>query len=390
MKKVKKYLFICVLSVLCGMFFVPQKTEAYAMETKPYRSAYLIDYDTGTVLESYRENDKHPIASMVKIMTLLLTFQEIEKGNLSYDETVRISEYAAGMGGSQLFLSVNGNYPVNDLIQGVIVCSANDCAVALGERIAGSNEAFVRKMNERAKEIGMENTLFCNATGLPCDREQYSTAKDVTVMMQKLLHFPQYYEYTKIWMKDYTHPDGRVTQMVNTNKLIRQSPDCDAGKTGFTQEAMFCLSASAKQGETRLVGTVLGSPDGKTRFNAMKELFQTAFARYETTVLIRKGEEIPFSGTVKNAKNLPQSVFSDADIKFFCEKGKKGDFVTKFVRNDEISAPISKGTSLGKIVVEDENGNKIGEADLLCSEDIEKMSFWDSLKKVIEHWKIFR
>ena len=290
MKKTIIVLIAVIVAVSCS---IPIGITAFAAEKPQYRSVFLMDYDTGTVITEENADEKYPIASMVKIMTLAIAFDEIENGRLSIDENVRISDYAAGMGGSQLFLDAGEEYKVSDLLKGIIVCSANDAATAIGERISGNIESFVTKMNAYAKEIGMNNTLFCNATGLPNSGEQYSTARDVTTMMRKVLTHPKYYEYSRIWMENFEHPDGRVTEIVNTNKLIRIMNECDGGKTGFTNDAGFCLSATAKSGDTRVIATLLGGTDSKARFRKVSELIKYAFANYETKVFVRKNEVLP-------------------------------------------------------------------------------------------------
>ena len=233
----KKILFISIIVLVVSVCSIPVAGIVFADNTPAgfnsdgytSRSAYMLDYDTGTVLLDKKSDERYPIASMVKIMTLLMTFNEIDAGNMSLNEEISISEYAAGMGGSQMFLDAGEKYTVSDLLKGVTVCSANDAATALGERISGDIGSFVNKMNEYAKEIGMDNTKFCNATGLPNSGEQYSTAKDVSIMFRKLLSKDNYYQYSKIWMENYNHPDGRMTEMVNTNKLIRFYDGCDSG-----------------------------------------------------------------------------------------------------------------------------------------------------------------
>ena len=210
-------------------------------------SAYLTDSKSGRVLYAKDENEKHEIASMVKIMTATLTFEALERGELSLEEEIVVSHEAAGMGGSQMFLDAGESYKAGDLLKGVVIASANDASVALAERISGSHEAFVNKMNARARELGMNNTRFCCATGLPDSGEQYSTAKDVNVMTRELMKHKAYYDYAGIWLEDVVHPSGRTTQLVNTNKLIRNYSGCVGGKTGFTDEAGFCLSACAER-----------------------------------------------------------------------------------------------------------------------------------------------
>ena len=380
----KKLMFILLSVITVFCITIPCSSVAFA-EVKPeYRAIYMVDYDTGKVLADENSDDKYPIASMVKIMTLSIIFDEIEKGNLSYDENIRISETAAGMGGSQMFLAENSEYKVTDLIKGIIVCSANDAAVAMGERISGDIGCFVEKMNQTAKEYGMTNTLFCNATGLPGSSEQYSTAKDVTIMMKKVLSHKKYYEYSKIWMENFTHPDGRITEIVNTNKLIRAMPECDAGKTGFTNDAMFCLSASAKSGDTRVIATILGASDSKARFKKVSEMFRYAFANYETKVIIRKNETIPCEIDIDKSKNTVTEIYCDSDIKYFGKKNEKNNYTVDTIIYKGLKAPISKNTPIGEIRLLDENGQIVSKSAFYSKNDIEKMNFIDYFKKVIE------
>lgn len=384
----KKFIFLILITALAVCCALPAASTAFA-EEKPYRSIFLIDYDTGTVIIEENADERYPIASMVKIMTLALTFDEIDKGKLSIDEKIRISDYAAGMGGSQMFLDAGEEYPVTDLIKGVIVCSANDAATALGERISGDIESFVSRMNSYAKELGMNNTLFCNATGLPNSGEQYSTARDVSVMMKKVLSHPEYYKYSRIWMENYEHPDGRITELVNTNKLIRIMNECDGGKTGFTNEAGFCLSASAKVGETRVIATLLGGKDSKTRFNKVSEMMRYAFANYETKVFVKKNEIIPCNlDNIQQAKNPFIEIYSDSDVKYFGKKGEN-NLTPEVTLYDNLKAPIETNTKIGEIVLKDSEGNIVSSAGLLTKEKIEKLNFWDYLKKIINN-RIFK
>lgn len=388
----KKYLMIfTIVAVICTIFAVPAMTTAYAAnETKNIqsRACYVVDYDTNTVIMEKDSDKTYPIASMVKIMTLLLTFNAIDEGKLCYDTQLTVSDYASGMGGSQMFLEANDSYLVSDLIKGVTVCSANDAAVALGEAISGDIGAFVADMNTYAKEIGMENTVFCNATGLPESGTQYSTAKDVSIMTRKLLTHDKYYEYSRIYMEDYTHPDGRVTQLVNTNKLIRFYKYCDAGKTGFTNEAMFCLSASAKIGDMRVVATVLGAPDSKTRFREITDMFNYCFANYETKVLLRSGEAVSCNVNVNKAKDTPFELYCDRDLKFFGKKGTNSDYKIQVSIKDNLVAPIQASTDLGTISVINSEGKVICEGLIYSKSDIEKRSYLDDIEKILRNWFI--
>ncbi|MBQ9729564.1 MAG: D-alanyl-D-alanine carboxypeptidase, partial [Clostridia bacterium] len=218
------------------------KKEVNGIQTHA-KGAYVMESSSGTEIYSKDAEKRLPIASMCKIMTLLLCFDDINAGRLSLEESVIASERAASMGGSQVYLDANGEYKVQELLKSIVVCSANDSCVAMAERVCGSESAFVDKMNEKAANLGMNNTLFSNCTGLPKD-PQYSCAKDVAKMLSELVKNKEYLTYSRIWMEDFTHPSGRVTGMTNTNTLVRFYEGCDGGKTGFTSQAGFCLAAT--------------------------------------------------------------------------------------------------------------------------------------------------
>ena len=240
-----------------------------------------MDETSGVQLYAKNDETRLPIASMCKIMTLLLAFEAVDCGELTYEEEITVSERAAGMGGSQVFLGAGLSYRTDELLKSIAVCSANDSCVAIAERIAGSEGAFCAEMNERAKELGAENTLFANCTGLPKE-PQYSCAKDVALMLRALHKYEKYHEYSHIWLEDFVHPDGRTTQMTNTNKLIRSYQGCAGGKTGFTNEAGFCLAAAAQRGETQVISVVVGADSSQNRFSAVSSLFDYAFDNFES------------------------------------------------------------------------------------------------------------
>lgn len=384
----KKFLIVTIILCLLTSVFVPFGGAVLAAnENEGVKSYYLIDYDTGTVLSKFNEDEKRPIASMVKIMTLCLTFKAIEEGRLDINQKLVISETASGMGGSQMFLDAHKEYAVKDLIKGVVVCSANDAAVALGEAISGSVESFVADMNAYAKELGMNNTLFCNTTGLPGEG-QYSTARDVSIMTKKLLGYKDYYQFSGIWIEEYVHPDGRKTEMVNTNKLIRFYQGCDAGKTGFTNEAMFCLSASAARKDMRVIATVLGGSDSKTRFKKVSELFNYAFANYEQKMVFKAGESIINNLKISKSKEQNIDVYSKEDLKIFCQKGAKVSPNVKIVINENLKAPLSADTVIGKAEVYDAEGNLRSTTELCLRYDVKKQNIFDAIKYVLKNWRL--
>ena len=380
-----KKLFLITAIVIAMTFVLAApilETRAETLSSIKAKSAYLMDKGTGEKLYGQREEEELPIASMVKIMTALLTFEAVDRGDITLEEKVCISEEAAGMGGSQMFLDRGLEYPVTDLIKGVIVVSANDACVALAERMCGSEEAFVARMNERAAELGMTHTRFVNATGLP-KAGGYSSARDVALMLSELTTHEKYFDYSKIWLEEYTHPDGRTTIFTNTNKFVRFYDECDGGKTGFTSEAKFCLAASATRGDTKLISVVIGADDSKTRFAESKRLLSYGFASYKTEVILEKGRHA-FDAPVKKSAlgYVPCGVAKDLSL--LRKVGEEGAAPDHEVEYFDVSAPISRGDVVGKCALI-LNGKRY-EADLIALEDVPKASLSDYYGKILGRW----
>ncbi|MEG1613318.1 MAG: D-alanyl-D-alanine carboxypeptidase family protein [Clostridia bacterium] len=386
MKKAILIMSISVIMLSFGFCFYNTSDNASANESIEItaKSAYVMDFDTKTVIFAKNENEKLPIASMVKIMTSLLTFEAIDSKKLSLNDEITISSESASMGGSQLFLSANSKHTVYNLLKSVVVASANDSSHALAERLGGSESGFVKMMNNRAKELKMENTIFANCTGLPA-LNQHSTAKDVSVMLSELLKHDKYFEFCKVWLEDYTHPDGRITTITNTNKLTRFYKGCDSGKTGFTNEAMFCLAASAKRGDMRIVSTIIGSPDSKTRFKEVSNMFNYAFGAYENKVLYNMNTEIANSVEVLKGKKSTIQIVPKKNITAFTKRGDNAEIEVKFELPTSVIAKISAGDVIGKAVVI-KNGVVIDEIDLIANETIEKASFMDIIRRITDNW----
>ena len=348
------------------------------------KSAMLMEYGTGEVMYQKEANKRLPIASMCKIMTLLLSFEAIDKGVLSMEDLIAVSENAAAMGGSQVFLEANAKYPVKELIKSIVVCSANDSCVAMAEIIAGSEEAFVNRMNERAKELGCENTLFANCTGLPKE-PQYSSAKDVAQMLRALLSHEDYFAFAKIWMDKFEHPKGRYTEISNTNRLVRFYDGCDGGKTGFTNQAGFCLAATAKRGNMRVISVVIGEENSKQRFEDVKTTFDYAFANYSLKTVVESskpwGKGVPvIAGKKENACVVPMR-----NGYIFGKKGEEEAFSVEDCLYGEVKAPALAGEIVGEIKVYLE-GVQIDSIPLILGENCEKASLFDGFKKIADSW----
>lgn len=350
------------------------------------KSAYLIEPETKTVIYSKNEDERLPIASMCKIMTLLLCFENIDSGNLSLEENITVSENASKMGGSQIFLETNGEYKVSELIKGIVVASANDACVAMSERISGTEDAFVHKMNEKAQELGMKNTNFVNCTGLP-KAGQYSSAKDVSVMFSNLLKHKEYYNFSKIWMDKIHHPNDRITEISNTNKLIRFYDGCDSGKTGYTGEAGHCLCASAKRNGMRLISVVISAPDGKTRFKETSDIFNYGFNSYVNKMLI--DDKKPLNETVKvnGGKKNEVALTVEKPLFLLSKRTEKRIVDIEVSPLQEIKAPVNKGDVLGKITVY-ENGIAIEETNIIANESVEKANIFDYMKNSANNWNL--
>ena len=254
-------------------------------------SVILTEPRTGKVIFEKNADERRPVASVTKVMTILLTLEAIDDGRVSLGDSVPVSARASGMGGSQVFLDANKDYRLRDLLKSVIVASANDAAVALAEYMDGAEEAFVRRMNQRAQELGLTNTHYVNCTGLPA-QGHYTTARDVAKLSAQLDSHPLYYEFSTIWMDELTHPGGRVTQLTNTNRLIRFYSGCDGYKTGSTNEAKYCICATAQKNGLRLIAVVLGANASQTRFDEARSMLEYGFSGYQLFTPVKEGDSL--------------------------------------------------------------------------------------------------
>lgn len=347
------------------------------------KSSYLCDYATGTLIYAQNETAHLPIASMCKIMTLILSFEAIDEGVIRMDEEITVSERAASMGGSQVFLEANAKYPVKELIKSIVVCSANDSCVAMAERVAGSEAVFIDKMNEKAKQLGANDTLFANCTGLPKE-PQYSCAKDVAIMLKELLKHEEYYEFGGVWMEKFQHPKGRYTEITNTNKLVRFYDGCDGGKTGFTNQAGFCLAATAKRNDMRIISVVIGEENSANRFEDVRTMFDYAFANYSMTPIVEANVPLQQSATVNGGKEKTVSVCPQRSAFSFLKRGEKAT-VTLETNFQSVRAPIQKGQVVGEIVVYKDNV-EAERVPLIAEKDVAKANIFDRFRDVAEGW----
>ncbi len=348
------------------------------------KAAYVTDEMGQTVVYEKNAEQRLPIASMCKIMTLILTFDAIKRGDFTFDDTISISERAASMGGSQVFLEANAKYPVKELIKSIVVCSANDSCVAMAEKISGSEEAFTQEMNEKAKALGANNTLFANCTGLPKE-PQYSCAKDVAIMLRELIKNEEYYEFGKVWMDKFQHPEGRYTEISNTNKLVRFYDGCDGGKTGFTSQAGYCLAATAKRGDTRVISVVIGNETSKNRFDDARKLFDYTFANYTQKIVVDGNNLLDKTAYVNGGKEKCVNVRPSRSSFIFARRGETQNITTETVFCDRLKAPVKKGDKVGVIEVY-KDGVMIDEVPLVANETVKKSNIFDRFRDVANGW----
>ena len=384
----KKFITIlCTLGLIsCGAAasgFEVEKTEKSI--TAGCKSAYLIDYNSGECIYKQNECERLPIASMCKVMTLTLILDAVDNGKIALDEYITASDTAAGMGGSQVFLASGCQYQVDQLIKSIVVCSANDSCVALSEKIAGSEDSFVAMMNSKASELGCNDTLFANCTGLP-KPTQYSCAKDVALMFRNLLQYENYFNYSKIWLEDFVHPDNRITSMTNTNKLLKKYNLCDGGKTGFTNEAGFCFTATAQKDNLRLISAVLGADSSDHRFDSTVNMFNYGFANYKNKLILDKDVNLKDEFSVSGGKKNCVSVYPERNCYAFTQINKEPE-ISYNVISCPVKAPIAKGQVIGKIEIY-KDGIIYDTVDAVSGEDIKKAGFGDNFQNVAENWAI--
>lgn len=348
-------------------------------------TAILMEAETGTVLFEQDADKELPPASVTKVMTLLLIFDALKEGKISLDEEVTTSEYAASMGGSQVFLETGEKQTVDTLIKCIAVASANDACVAMSERIAGTEEQFVQRMNERAKGLGMEHTNFVNCNGLDTDGHE-TTARDIALMSRELiLNYPQIFDYTQIWMENITHVTAKGESefgLSNTNKLIRQYEYATGLKTGSTSQAKFCLSATGAKDGIQMIAVVMAEPDAKSRTKDAIKLLNYGFGRCNSYQDENVLDE-PVYAEVKKGKE--DKVTGMCEEKFQYVDFDNTDFsqIRKEVEMETLNAPVEKGDEIGKVSYF-LNDNLIGEVPVLAETSVGKMKFTDAVSEILE------
>ncbi|WP_407689984.1 D-alanyl-D-alanine carboxypeptidase family protein [Risungbinella massiliensis] len=346
------------------------------------RSAILMDADSGAILFEKNSHEKMPPASVTKVMTMLLIMEAIDTGKIKWTDKVRVSDRASSMGGSQIFLEPGEEMTVEEMLKGIALGSANDASVAMAEHLGGTEEGFVEMMNAKAKELGMNNTHFLNSNGLPV-ADHYTSAHDIAVMSRELLKHEEITKFTGIYQDHLRKDSEKPFWLVNTNKLVRFYQGLDGLKTGFTNEAKFCLSATAKRNNLRVIAVVMGEPDTKTRNAEVSGMLDYAFNQYTSVPFYKKGELI---AKLDIEKGEPEQVEIRASrpISLLLKKGENARNIEKTIVWRELKTPLKKGEPLGKLQFK-KQGNIILELDLISNTDIQQASLWDSFQKVMRN-----
>ena len=363
---------------------LPMKAEAPITLTSP--SAILCEASTGQVIFEKNADERRPVASVNKVMTILLTLEAVDEGRVSLEDQVTVSPRAASMGGSQAFLDAGERYKLSELLKTVIVASANDSAVALAEHLAGTEESFVRLMNTRAEELGLTNTHYANCTGLPA-QEHYTTARDVAKLSAQLDLHPIYYRYSSIWMDEIKHRGGRVTSLTNTNRLIRFYPGCDGYKTGSTNEARYCVSATAKKEGMRLIAVVLGTPAGQTRFDEARAMLEYGFANVQLVTPIAQGQALDMTVPVRLGGRDEVSVLSGGTCSLLERRGEKNALSLEAALVEKVNAPVYAGDVLGEIRVK-RGDEVVAVVPAVAGEDVQLPGMVDALIRIRDHFML--
>jgi len=361
----KKILFIIISS-----FFLINSVKADDLNlAENAKSAILLEASTGEIIFEKESDEKMDPASMTKMMSMLLIMEAIDEGVIKWDEKVTVSENASSMGGSQILLETGEEMTVRDLFKGVAIASGNDAVVALAEKIGGTEAVFVQMMNEKAKALGLKNTNFKNPHGLD-DEEHYSSARDMSVIARELVKHEEIFEYTSVY-EDYLRENtDKKIWLVNTNKLVRFYDGVDGLKTGHTEEAGYCLTATAKKDGMRIIAVVMGEPDSKVRNQEVSEMLDYTFAQYEIHNLLGDKKTLG-KYEIDKAKKKYVEIVPSTEVTILKKKGEDVNNAGYDIRLDKLSAPLKKNASIGTLEIK-EDGKLIRSVDLVIKEDIAK------------------
>lgn len=377
-------------AMLCAMLWFPTAGAAAPLEeeqpiplTAP--SAILAETATGTVIFEKNSDQRREAASITKLMTALLVLEALDRGECALSDMVTVSPNAAAMKGSQALLDANAQYSLEDLLRTTIMASANDSAVALAEHLCGTEANFVERMNERAAELDMNNTCYVNATGYP-QEGQYTTARDVMLLSCEMAKHPSYHKYASVWVDSLMHPGGRVTDLTNTNRLVRFYKGTDGFKTGSTDAAKYCISATREQNGMRLVAVVLGAPTGQTRFDEARSMLEYGFASYQRTDIARKGDLLGQSLPVRGGSAESVELMLGSGLSMLLKNGQAAKLSMELQLPEEVHAPVTQGDVLGVVQVL-LDGRIIARLNCVAASDVPEPGFIDGFRRILNNWR---
>lgn len=397
MKKILCFLlaFTICIPYICTLSFAQDETAPQGEQSTSdigdlapnAKGAYLMEYTSGKVIYAKNEHEQLYPASMTKMMGLLLIFEAIHDGKLNWEDTVTTSEHAASMGGSQVFLEVNEQMSVTDMVKSICIASANDAMVAMAEKVGGTHDGFVAKMNEKAKDLQLEHTNFVNATGLH-DPNHYTTAHDMGIIAQALIKEggDELLTITSTYDAYIRESSDNKFWLVNTNKLLKQYPGVDGLKTGFTQEAMSCISVTAKKDGLRLIAVVMGEPSSKQRNAEIKTLLDVGFSQYEQGLLYPKGTRLD-TRVMDNAKPNEVHLITMDDLSYVFEKGSAPKEKERVIDITKKELPYTPDEVIGKVTITMDDGFII-EGDLSVEEEIQPLEYFDIFMKSIKSFLV--
>ena len=378
MRFLKNLMVMLLLLTLANPIFV-QAEESLISNAK---SGLLMEASTGTIIYEKNIHEKVSVASMTKMMGMILIMEALEDGSISLEEKVTVSKNASGMGGSQIWLEEGEQITVLDLIKGIMMASANDGIVCMAERIAGTEADFVKMMNDKAKELGLKNTNFVNPTGLD-EENHYSSAYDMAIIASELIKHEEIFNYTSIYEDYLRKGTNREYWLVNTNKLIKTYQCDDVLKTGFTDDALYCMAVTAKRNNMRLIAIVLGEEEGKVRNQETAELLDYGFNLYEVTTIKKKGDVLG-NITIDKADTEEIEIVALRDVTVLKKQSDKDKEYKSEVRLNDLNLPIKKNEVIGSLIVKDDLGNKIDEVEITVLTDIKKDNFLKIFLKVLK------
>lgn len=378
MKNVRKVLEVTAVLFIMALVLV-NSAAAFELDV---RSAILADAETGQILYEKNADERLPMASITKIMPMLLAMEEIEAGRLALEDEVVISNYASSMGGSQIFLAENTEVSIEKLLKAVTIASANDATVALGEAISGTYSSFVNLMNERAAELGMEDTNFINSTGLPAENH-YTTARDIVKMSREVIKYDLVLEWGQIWTENIQLP-GREAMLVNTNRLINSYPGMDGIKTGYTSESGYSLAATAERNDVRLISVVMKTESPEERRELTSRLLNYGYNNFSREIFLRDEEEIQNIDLPGGSERYITGR-AEGTLQVAVQRSNRDKYSAEFIEKKDLSAPVKEGDIVGEYVVK-ESGAVINSVNIRAVQDIGRANIFVRLWRSFVAW----